>query len=278
MPWQAESWDWRATVQQTDQGVSILPRQMTSLRSPSAIHRADVIVRFLPVSGVIAVWVALMPAAGGFQPRDWYPAGVGHARAAHGSRRRRVAESCQTAGTCGSRSLRSGAFTALFELSVLWADAPGAALDAANLLLLGVLGAWVVALAPWTRGPPTCSSGAFASPRRWSAAGTLIGSLDVSDLTASLHGRALQPAARLPEHHRRLRLPGRRAGAGDGVAAGPARVGQDADAGRGDGAGAVRAAAAVARLGAGCTVTLLVLLAVVPFRWRLALHAALLGA
>ncbi len=268
--------DLACTVQQTNQVVSILPRQMTSLRSESAIPRPGAILRFLPAIGIVAVWTVLMPAAGGFQPRDWYPAALvtlglltvavaGSGRILPDGRYARVA------------LVAFGAYTALFELSVLWSDAPGTALDAANLLLLAFLGAWIVALAPWTARSADVLFGAFALAAAVVSAGTLIGSLDVADLTSRFtDGRYNQP----------LDYPNTAAAFGF-LAAVPALV----MASRPDLPVWVKTlmqtAATVLALCAllpqsrgsvlGCAVTLLVLLAVVPFRWRLAFHAALLG-
>ena len=217
-----------------------------------------------------------MPAAGGFQPRDWYPAALvslglltvaiaGSGRILPDGRFARVA------------LVAFGAYTALFELSVLWSDAPGTALDAANLLLLAFLGAWIVALAPWTARSADVLFGAFALAAAVVSVGTLIGSLDVSDLTSRFtDGRYNQP----------LDYPNTAAAFGF-LAAVPALV----MASRPDLPVWVKTlmqvAATVLVLCAllpqsrgsvlGCGVTLLVLLAVVPFRWRLALHAALLG-
>src|SRR4051812_7845980 len=119
---QAKDSTFALMVQRTFQLVSILPRRMTSLRPHFAIFPVRPLVHFLPATGVLAVWIALMPLAGGFQPRDWYPAGlvllglltvavVGGGKLLPEGRWARVS------------LLAMIAFAALYELSVTWADA-----------------------------------------------------------------------------------------------------------------------------------------------------------
>ena len=249
---------------------------MTSLRRASPIVSGPTLVRFVPAAGVLAVWAALMPASGGFNPSDWYPAAlvllglltvsvIGAGRLLPQGRAIRVA------------LLALAAFTALNLLSVTWSDAPGTAWDAANLLVLGLFGAWTVALAPWRTASADVLFGGFVLAATVVCGVTLLASLDVSDLTSRFtDGRYNQP----------LDYPNSTAGFGF-LAAVPALV----MASRPDLPIAVKALAqgALSLLvtvsllpqSRGSVVataaTLLFLLVLVPFRWRLALHAAVAG-
>jgi O-antigen ligase len=105
-------------------------------------------VSLVPALGVLAVWIALLPQSGGFQPSSWLPAGL-------------VLLALLVVAVVGGRRLVPwspparvalgllAAFTAWNFLSIAWSDAPGASWAAANLVLLALLGAWTLALAPW---------------------------------------------------------------------------------------------------------------------------------
>ena len=103
----------------------------------------------LPAAGVLATWTYLMFDAGGFRPGTWMPAGLVLAGllvvAILGG-----GTSLPAPGPARTALLLLAAFTAWCFVSLLWSDAPGASWEAANLLLVALLGAWVVALAPWT--------------------------------------------------------------------------------------------------------------------------------
>ena len=249
---------------------------MTSLRSPSAIFSAGTLVRLLPALGVLAVWTALMPAAGGFDPRDWYPAGL-------------VLLGLLTVAVVGGRTvlppgrwtrtalLAFAAFTALNLLSIAWSDAPGNAWETSNLLLVALLGAWVISLAPWRTASADVLLGGFALCAAVICGVTLLASLDVADLTSRFtDARYNQP----------LDYPNSTAGFAF-LAAVPALVMASRPdlplvvkvLAQGTTSLLVTCALLPQSRGSvlGTTVTLLFLLVLVPFRWRLALHAAAAG-
>lgn len=106
------------------------------------------LIRLLPSAGVVVVWTVMMANSGGFRPGTWMPAGlvlagllavsvIGQRRLLPASRAARWA------------LLVLVAFTAWCFLSILWSDAAGTTLEAADLLLVALLGAWTLALAPW---------------------------------------------------------------------------------------------------------------------------------
>lgn len=106
------------------------------------------ITGLLPAAGVAAVWGVLMFATGGFNPGAWLPAGLvllgllvvaivggGRALPPPGAARWALAALI--------------AFTLWSFLSISWSDARGATWEAADLLLVVLLGGWTLALTPW---------------------------------------------------------------------------------------------------------------------------------
>jgi hypothetical protein len=104
---------------------------------------------FLPVAGVLGVWLVLGSASGGYFKRDWEPAAlvllgllaavvVGRRRVLPGQRPAVVALALL------------GGLVAWNFLSLLWAGSPGSAWDASNKLLMNLLVAWLIVLLPWT--------------------------------------------------------------------------------------------------------------------------------
>lgn len=103
---------------------------------------------FLPAALVLAIWVAWIPADGGYFPRSWYPAGlfgVGllAAAVAAGARWRTRSRLAPAA------LLLLAAFVAWNFASMLWAGSPGSAWEVADQLLLYLVMTALVALVPW---------------------------------------------------------------------------------------------------------------------------------
>jgi hypothetical protein len=112
-------------------------------------------LRLLPASGVLATWAVLMFDAGGFRPTTFLPAGLvilGLLVMAVLAEGRVLPEPVPVRRAL----LALAAFTAWCFISLLWSDAPGATWEAGNLLLIGLAGAWVLALAP--TGPKAASA------------------------------------------------------------------------------------------------------------------------
>ena len=119
-------------------------------RVPSELsRRVRPLIPFVPAGGVVALWAALLPAYGGYFPRDWYPAALGTlgllAVAMAGSGR------VLPRGRPGATALAFlAALVAWNLLSIAWATSPGTAWEAANQVLMCVATGWIFALAPWT--------------------------------------------------------------------------------------------------------------------------------
>lgn len=115
----------------------------------SALPPARRIVPFVPATAAMALWLALLPAAGGFHSRDWYPAGLFAAgllvvSAAAGGRVLPDGRAARLAlGAYGLFVLFNGA-------SVAWAESPAVAWEATGLLLTHMVLAWSIVMAPWT--------------------------------------------------------------------------------------------------------------------------------
>lgn len=103
---------------------------------------------FLPAAALLAIWVAWIPADGGYFPRDWFPAALF------------VVALLAAVAIAGRRALPAGrwarvalallaAATAWSFLSMLWAEADGRAWQSSDQLLLYLAMAWLVALVPW---------------------------------------------------------------------------------------------------------------------------------
>jgi O-Antigen ligase len=104
---------------------------------------------FLPIIALEIVWFIWCLGEGSFFPREWYPAAllaVGLVA---------VVAVARGASLPAGRLPRAaiGLFAALIAfnyLSILWAAAPGDALESANQLLLYGLTAWIAVTTPWT--------------------------------------------------------------------------------------------------------------------------------
>lgn len=149
--------------------------------SRRAILAARAVLAWLPVTGVLLTWIALVPSQGGFVARDWLPAGVA------------LAGLLALAALGTSRSLPVAvwsrriliAFAVLIGwslLSVLWADARGAAWETANLGVVALLGAWTLSLGDWRPRSAAIAIAAFASAVAVLCVLALAGGLAGTDL------------------------------------------------------------------------------------------------
>ena len=137
---------------------------------------------FLPAGVVVVLWLALLPASGGFFPRDWMPAGlltlgVLSAVILGGGRILPPSRAIQVA---------LGAFAAVVAwnfLSIAWSDARGTTWESANQLLTYLAATWVLALAPWTGRSAERLFLAFSAGAALLCALALIGGLRAEDLS-----------------------------------------------------------------------------------------------
>ena len=136
---------------------------------------------FLPAAALLAIWVAWIPADGGYFPRDWFPAAlfavallaavaIAGRRALPAGRWARVALALLAAATAWS------------FLSMLWAEADGRAWQSSDQLLLYLAMAWLVALVPWRPAPALGFMGIWSVAVAVACGGELVSALSASDL------------------------------------------------------------------------------------------------
>ncbi len=250
---------------------------MSRLRDHLGLTHPAELVRMLPAAGVLAVWIALMPQDGGFNAADRLPAGLVLAGllavAAVGGRRVLPA-----AGPARWALLAFTAFTAFNFLSIAWSDAPGSAWEASNLLLVTLLGAWTLALAPWRSGSAGVLLALFSVAAAMVCLGSLIAALGAGDLTSRFDDFRWQPP---------LGYPNTTAAFGFIAAIGMVVMAARPDLpvvlkGLAQALATFLAAFALLPQSRGAvlggTAALLVLIAFVPWRWRLVVHVGLLAA
>lgn len=143
-----------------------------------ALRRAAVL---LPAVAVLILWLLLIPAAGGFFPRDWYPSGLAlvavAATLALGAR--------PVLPAARGARVALGLLAALIAwngLSILWAAAPGAAWQDTNLFVVYGLMAWLLVTVPWTAGTASLALGAFSAGTAVVCLITLLTALGTDDL------------------------------------------------------------------------------------------------
>src|SRR4051794_10880706 len=116
----------------------------------------------LPAVPVVVAWVLWSHFDGGYFMRTWYPSALAALALA------------ATVVVAGRRALPAAplarlalillaGFVVWAYLGVLWSDAPGDGLHAANKLLLYLLVAWLLALLPWTPGSALVLLGAWVA-------------------------------------------------------------------------------------------------------------------
>jgi O-antigen ligase/polysaccharide polymerase Wzy-like membrane protein len=164
-------------------------------------RRADLdlpeLARLVPAAGVLIVWTVLMFRSGGYHPGTWLPAGLV------------LVALLVLAVVGGGRLLPAGrpertallvllGFTAWCFVSIAWSDGRGASWEAANLLLVGVLGAWTLTLASWR----TRTAQAFMLGLSIAAAAAclvaLLSSINAGDLTADFEDYRFSPPLDYP--------------------------------------------------------------------------------
>ena len=136
---------------------------------------------FLPAGALLAVWVAWIPADGGFFPRAWFPAALFAvallAAVVLGGRRALPAERW-------ARILLAllGAATAWSFVSMLWGESDGRAWQSSDQLLLYLAMAWLIALVPWRPRSALALMGIWSVAVAVACAGELVSALAASDL------------------------------------------------------------------------------------------------
>jgi O-antigen ligase len=233
-------------------------------------------LRLLPAAGVLITWTVLMFDAGGFRPTTFLPAGLVIlallvlAALAQG---RVLPEALPVRRAL----LVLAAFTGWCFVSVLWSDARGSTWEASNLLLIGLAGAWVMALTV------TSARIAWALMLLFSVAAgvacfvALVTALGETDLTSRFEDFRFSPPLDYPNTTAAFAF----------MATIPAlllAVRPDASVpARGLGQGLATFLAGFALLpqsrGAilGSALTLVVLAILLPYRWRLLWHVGLLA-
>lgn len=145
----------------------------------------------------MAVWTFLMFRSGGFQPGTWLPAGlillgllfftvIGNGRVLPPSGPARLA----LAALAG--------YTAWCFLSIAWSDAPGDSWEAADLLLVGLTGAWTLALTPWRPQTAWILLMAFSTAAAVACLVSLISALGATDLTSRFEDLRFSPPLDYP--------------------------------------------------------------------------------
>lgn len=153
--------------------------------------------RLVPAAGVALVWGFLMFRSGGYHPGTWSPAGLVLsallALAVLGAGR------LLPAGTHERRALALLlAFSAWCYLSIAWSDGPGPSWEAANLLLVAVLGAWTLALAPWRTRSAQVLTVALSAAAGGACLVALLSALGATDLTTRFEDFRFSPPLDYP--------------------------------------------------------------------------------
>lgn len=146
---------------------------------------------FLPAAIVLALWLVGAHLSGGYFARDWYPAGVA------------LVVLAAVVALAGERAVpqNRAARTALLifaalvvwsYLSILWAGSPGSAWEASNKLLVYLVGAWLLALLPWTRDSAAIFLGSWSVGIAVVFAISLLGAVDAAEFSEYLYASRYQ--------------------------------------------------------------------------------------
>jgi hypothetical protein len=150
-------------------------------------------VPFIPALLILAIWAGSVTKLGSYYPIDWYLwslattlvlafAVVAGGRALPAPRLARIALAA------------FGAWVAWNYVSLLWADSPGSAWDAANKLFMYLAGAWTLALIPWRARPALMLLGAWSLVLATVGALNLDSALSASDISPFfIDGRYSEP-------------------------------------------------------------------------------------
>jgi O-antigen ligase len=139
-------------------------------------------VRFLPAAGVLAVWIALLQADGGYFARDWAPAGIVVTAlfllAAIGGGRL-VPDGAEARAALGALAF----LVALAFLSTSWSESKAGTWEAASQFLTVLLAVWTLALLPWRPASAQLFFALFAGGAAIALGGSLVSALSADDLT-----------------------------------------------------------------------------------------------
>jgi tetratricopeptide (TPR) repeat protein len=149
--------------------------------------------RLFPAILILAIWTGSVFRYGSYFPVHWYV----WALATVAVLAIVIAASGRVLPASRHAQIALGAFAvwvAWNYLSILWADAPGAAWDAANKLAMYLAGAWTLALLEWRSRSAMGMVGAWSLIMAAVAAGSLSSALSASDLTDFfIDGRYAEP-------------------------------------------------------------------------------------
>jgi hypothetical protein len=135
----------------------------------------------IPAGMVLALWLAVIPAQGGYFPRTWYPLALGAVLLLAGLR---IAGRAPLPAHVLPR-VALGLLAALVAwafLSIAWAGSPGAAWAAADKLVLVLAMAAILSVIPWTGRALATVLGIWALGVAALCAGRLVTWLGASDL------------------------------------------------------------------------------------------------
>jgi hypothetical protein len=148
---------------------------------------------FLPAGIVIAGWVLWSHFEGGYFPQTWYPSAI----AAVGLLLATAIGTGRIVPPSRSAQVALASFAGLVAwafLSLIWSGSPGTGWDSANKLLLYLLVAWILVLAPWTPAAARVALGAWTVGTVAVCAVSLLGATGGGSLSAYfLEGRYLDP-------------------------------------------------------------------------------------
>src|SRR3954469_3211940 len=135
----------------------------------------------LPGALVVAVWLAVIPAQGGYFPRTWYPVALGAVLLLTGLYAAGRAPLPAHVLPRVALGLLGGLVLWAY-LSIAWAGSPGAAWAAANKLVIVLAMAAIMVVIPWTGRALATVLGVWALGVALLCAGRLVTWLGAADL------------------------------------------------------------------------------------------------
>jgi hypothetical protein len=132
---------------------------------------------------VLAFWLFWIGDSGGFGQTVWYPSTLGMLALwiLVLAWRRQILPEYRVARFA---LLAFAALVAFSYLSIAWAGSPGSALDASNQLTLYLLGAWILAILPWTPARLAAFAGLWSLGVAVFCAESLVRAVSASTLTS----------------------------------------------------------------------------------------------